>query len=468
MDLREHLRTTMGLKQWGVAFLCFLMAMVDGYEILVMPLVAPTIAADWGLDNVTTGYLLSSTVFGMAAGALFLSPLADRIGRRQFIIWCMILAAAGNVLSALAENVPVLMGARVFAGLFIGSLVPILNTLVSEYSSDKRRSTVMGIYGTGLPMGVVLGGAVTGWLVAGWGWEGPFYFSAILSFALGVLSWVALPESVEYLVERRPANALGSYNKIAAKFGHSPATELPAARGHDADHKPLKAVFAGTFLKRTVMLWGSYCLLVAAFYFANSWTPTLIAQATGDAGAGRTASILISVGGVLGSLGFAAIATKWNGRVVTGTLLLFGLPAYILFSLTYTGGLSYLGAVLVGIVTIGGQQALYAISPYVYPAASRGTALGLMLAFGRGVSIIIPVLMGYLFALGWTPTLTYQVYGVVILVASLMIFGLHRTYRGRTEDPDLVMHEDAGVQDHSGRQPELVAQTATNTERGQQ
>jgi benzoate transport len=445
MDLREQIRTTMGGRQWGVAFLCFLMAIVDGYETLVMALVAPTIAADWGLDNVTMGYLLSSTVFGMAAGALFLAPMADRIGRRNFIIFCMILAAVGNAFSGLAGNVPLLIIARVFTGLFIGALVPILNTLVSEYSSDRKRATVMGIYGTGLPLGVVLGGSVTGWLVGSWGWPGPFYFSALLSFALGVLAFFTLPESVEYLVQRRPAHALQSYNRIAAKFGHAPADELPAARGHAADKKPLKSVFTGTFLRRTVFLWSGYSLVVGAFYFANTWTPTLIARATGNAADGRTASILISVGGILGSLGFAATAAKWNGRAVTASLLLLGLPVYILFSFTYTSGLSYLSAVLVGIVTIGGMQALYAISPYVYPAATRGTALGFMLAAGRGVSIVVPILMGYLFAAGWTPTFTFQAYGVVVLAASILIYGLHRTYRGRTEDPDLVGDEDAGI-----------------------
>jgi benzoate transport len=435
----------MGGRQWGVAFLCFLMAIVDGYETLGMALVAPNIAADWGVDSVTMGFLLSSTVFGMAAGALFLAPIADRIGRRQFIISCMILAAVGNLLSGLAENVPFLIVARVFAGLFIGALVPILNTLVSEYSSDSQRATVMGIYGTGLPLGVVLGGSVTGWLVGNWGWEGPFYFSAILSFALGVLAFFALPESVEYLVQRRPAGALKSYNKIAAKFGHAPATELPAPHGHAANKQPLKTVFTGTLLKRTVLLWTGYSLVVAAFYFANSWTPTLITRATGNAADGRTASILMSVGGILGSLGFAAIAAKWNGRAVTAVLLLLGLPVYILFSFTYASGLSYVSAVLVGVVTIGGMQALYAISPYVYPAATRGTALGFMLGFGRGVSIIVPILMGYLFAAGWTPTFTYQAYGVVVLIAAILIYGLHRTYRGRTEDPDLVVDEDAGI-----------------------
>jgi MFS family permease len=127
--------------------------------------------------------------------------------------------------------------------------------------------------------------------------------------------------------------------------------------------------------------------------------------------------------------------------------------------------LSYLAAVLVGIVTIGGMQALYAISPYVYPAANRGAALGFMLAMGRGVSITVPILMGYLFAAGWTPTFTYQVYGVVVLIAAILILGLHRTYRGRTEDPDLVIDEDAGLLPRPGKVPARVtADNPTGTE----
>ena len=44
-----------------------------------------------------------------------------------------------------------------------------------------------------------------------------------------------------------------------------------------------------------------------SFYFANTWTPKLIADATANAGLGVRAGVLIAFGGVLGALAFAAL-----------------------------------------------------------------------------------------------------------------------------------------------------------------
>ena len=139
--------------QWGIALTCITLAILDGYEILVMALVAPTLAEQWGLSNVTLGYALSSGLVGMAVGAVFLGPLADRIGRRRHILLCLAMAAIGMALTGLATGVPTLLAARAFAGLWIGAIVPSLNCIVSEYSSDRRRGTVMVSTASDSPQG---------------------------------------------------------------------------------------------------------------------------------------------------------------------------------------------------------------------------------------------------------------------------------------------------------------------------
>jgi MFS family permease len=84
-------------------------------------------------------------------------------------------------LSAIAANLLQMVAFRAFAGLFIGAIVSSLNIIVSEYSSDKRRGTVMGIYGIGLPAGVAMGGAITGALISMFSWHAPFVFSAVIT-----------------------------------------------------------------------------------------------------------------------------------------------------------------------------------------------------------------------------------------------------------------------------------------------
>lgn len=87
MDVREAIHTQpMKAFQIVAIAICLIITMIDGYEILVVAFVAPYLSKDWNIGPVEIGYLLSAGVFGMAAGAIFISPFADRIGRRRHIL----------------------------------------------------------------------------------------------------------------------------------------------------------------------------------------------------------------------------------------------------------------------------------------------------------------------------------------------------------------------------------------------
>ena len=229
-------------------------------------------------------------------------------------------------------------------------------------------------------------------------------------------------------------------------MGYDQVQQLPDAPNYMTAQRPLRTIGTGILLTRTLMLWSAFCLAVAVLYFANLWTPSLIAMATGEAADGRLVGVLVSVGGIVGTLVFAALAGRWNPRLLTAGLAIVALPVYLLFSVVYTSVAGMTVAVLVGFVTIGAMQALYAISPYVYPAAIRGSALGFMTALGRGVSVLIPILLGYWFAAGRSPEVTFQIFGVIVAVVGLLVFALHRTYRNRTEDPELIFVDETGTE----------------------
>jgi MFS family permease len=203
-------------------------------------------------------------------------------------------------------------------------------------------------------------------------------------------------------------------------------------------HVAHKALFSGIMLPRTVLLWVGYACLTAAFYFANTWTPKLIADATGNAALGGRAGVLIAVGGVLGSLLFAGLALVIRPRIVTALIMFGGAIAYVLFANNFPeAALALTLAVLVGACANGGLAAFYAISPFIYPTSVRGTGVGLMIGFGRGVAILAPIFTGYLLKSAWTPQDIYQFFAAVLVVAGVATVLLDRTYRGRSENPDL-------------------------------
>ena len=274
---------------------------------------------------------------------------------------------------------------RAFAGLWIGALLPSVNILVSEYSSDARRGTAMGIYGIGLPLGAATGGFISTFLIGAWGWRAPFWFATILTVVLLFAAWRWVPESILYLVEKHPPNGLQTYNRIADQLGYEHATELPAAYSAKAGKVAVSTLFHGVLARRTTLLWIGFFCQYASFYFANTWTPKLLSDATSDATLGVRAGVLVSVGGVVGALVFAWLATRVHPRVLTaGLAFFFGLVTFGLYANYFgTPTMALTLALAVGFTTNGGNAAYYAISPPVYPTRARATGVGWMIGIGR-------------------------------------------------------------------------------------
>jgi len=151
--------------------------------------------------------------------------------------------------SVVAQDIYQMIAARAFTGLWMGAVIASLNVIASEFSSDKRRGTVMGIYGIGSPGGVAVGGTITTALIDMGGWRAPLIFATVVSAAVLILVVVALPESIEFLVEKRPAWALEAYNKIGTKLGFEPATQLPPPRTTTVRKGAAAAIFSGLMLR---------------------------------------------------------------------------------------------------------------------------------------------------------------------------------------------------------------------------
>src|ERR1700704_1031491 len=89
-----------GRFHWGVLIWCALIIIFDGYDLAVAGIALPSIMKEMGVSPAHAGFMVSSALFGMMFGAIFLGTIADKIGRRWAIAICILLfsvftAAAG-------------------------------------------------------------------------------------------------------------------------------------------------------------------------------------------------------------------------------------------------------------------------------------------------------------------------------------------------------------------------------------
>lgn len=69
--------------QFTTVFVCFLMNMLDGMDVLVISYTAPAIAKAWNIGPDVLGTIFSAGLIGMTIGTLILAPYADKIGRKN-------------------------------------------------------------------------------------------------------------------------------------------------------------------------------------------------------------------------------------------------------------------------------------------------------------------------------------------------------------------------------------------------
>ncbi|PZF96463.1 MFS transporter [Micromonospora deserti] len=183
-------------REWlGLAVIC-LPTMLTTVDLNVMFLALPHVTADLGPSS--TEQLWISDIYGfMIAGFLVtMGTLGDRIGRKKVLLFGGAAFLAASLLAAFATSTVVLIVARALLGVAGATLIPsILALLRSMFKNPKQMGAAMGLWGTSLMAGVVLG-PVIGGLMLGAFWWGSIFLLAVPIMALLLLAGPALlPEA---------------------------------------------------------------------------------------------------------------------------------------------------------------------------------------------------------------------------------------------------------------------------------
>src|SRR5690606_28661915 len=146
-----------------------------------------------------------------------------------------------------------------------------------------------------------VGGSIASLLLVSFNWSAVFIFGALVTAAFIPLVWFLLPESIEYLVERRPAGALEQINHTLKRMGHSTVEELPAIRPQ-AQSPGFRALFSSGLARTTILLTMAYFLHIMTFYFTLKWIPKIVVDMGFSPSLAGGVLVWANVGGLAGAL----------------------------------------------------------------------------------------------------------------------------------------------------------------------
>ncbi|XDZ51269.1 MFS transporter [Neisseriaceae bacterium CLB008] len=413
--------------QWQIVGLCVLLNIIDGFDVMVMAFTAAAVSEHWGLSGTELGFLLSVGLLGMTAGSLVLAPWADRLGRRPLIMICLLISGMGMVASSFSQTHTQLGWLRFVTGLGIGGILASANVIACEYASAKWRNFAISLLSVGYALGATFGGLVAVYLVSRFGWQSVFMVGGVATLLMVLWVYWALPESLAFLLAKRPRHALSKVNDLNARLQLPPLAELPLVPSAQAAAKQsLSALLNREFRGASLGLWVTFFLTMFGFYFVMSWTPKLLTVSGLSAEQGMTGGILLSIGGIFGAVLYGLVTTRFS--VFHTQLVFFILTAVLMVGFVYSidlGALAFLFGLGLGVCVNGCVASLYAKAPTLYPSHIRTTGVGFGIGVGRIGGILSPMVAGSLLDQNWTPTTLYGVYALLFLLALLGLLYMH-------------------------------------------
>jgi benzoate transport len=422
-DPRQALREgSITSFQVVVVVICVVLNMVDGFDVLAMAFTSPLVAKEWGVEPATLGVLLAAGLVGMGTGAIFISPIADVMGRRTVVILSTIILSIGMFVSAWTSNVVELWICRFVTGLGVGGVLATGNTLLAEYSPTRWRDFTISTMVIGYPMGAIVGGSVFAYLVSEYGWRSAFLFGSAASTLMLPFIILYLPESLDFILTRRRGNALAEVNRVLARLGKPLLDALPSIPREEAATRAIVGVIEPRYLKGTVLMALSYFMLMFSFYFVLSWTPKNLVDLGFTVEQGIQALLFVNLGGIAGGLICGYGTRRLNARSLTSWLLIALFFSIVGYGMVRTGFVPMMAlAFLVGLFLMGAMAGLYIIVPHVYPPNVRNTGTGLAIGIGRIGAMVGPPLAGVLIAEGWDRVAYYSVLALPVLISALAV-----------------------------------------------
>jgi SP family arabinose:H+ symporter-like MFS transporter len=126
-----------------------------GYDTAVISGTIGSVAAQFNLNDVSTGWYVGCALAGSILGVIIAGELSDRFGRKGVLLFSAVLFTSSGIGCMFSESISGLVFYRIVGGVGIGVASVISPLYISEISVSRFRGTLVSLYQLAITIGFV-------------------------------------------------------------------------------------------------------------------------------------------------------------------------------------------------------------------------------------------------------------------------------------------------------------------------
>lgn len=421
-NLIDH--SPMSTFQIIIVAICFVLNMNDGIDVLVVSFSGSDIVKEWSLSKTELGYIFSAGLAGMMAGAFFVAPLGDKMGRRKVFLISLTFITSGMLLVFFCTSYSQLLLLRFLTGLGIGGILPTMAATASEFSNNKYRDFNVGLVQAGWPVGAIFTGFFCAYAIPEFGWRFAFLFAGGISLLMLIGVYIYMTDSLEFLAKKQPENAQQKINDLLEKMGHQGIDSLPQKPSEQAA-APIKELFEPAYRNATFKVWVAIFFGFLTLYTLMSWVPNIAKDAGLPFEMATYVGIALNAGAAIGTASMGWIAGRLGLKKTVLSFMLLAFTVMLIYgNFTLNTAMIFVMIFFIGIFVQGGFNGMYPTISRVYPTEIRTTGVGFSIGVGRMGAILGPTLFGVLSDAGLSIQVLFSLFSLPLLVTGLVVYSL--------------------------------------------
>ena len=400
------------------ALAALLIGLVGGFSTVL----GPAFVQDIGIAYNNTTWTALAQAMSTAACAPILGKVGDVIGRRRTLLLGIVVFTFGNVLSALANSLLLMMVSRFIVGIGAAAMGPVILAYIATEFPQGKIAKGFSLYMLLSSASVIIGPTIGGLIVSSYGWRAMLWVCVALCGGIfaacfftsrnqestkKVLRNFDVTGAVLILIFFSLLLCIPSFGQnfgwTSAPFFLVLAASLVSLVGLVmAEKKAQHPILSGSFMGRSAFILSVLALFLTQGLMQANMTNTIVfvnyTQPNNTAISGYAISVMY-VGMALGAALLGPLADKFDPkRILFGSFLVTGIGCGILLLFTEVtsvflmmAALGVLGFGLGGNGTIFMKVVLSGLTP---PEAGAGTGTyGLFrdLAAPFGVAVFVPL-----------------------------------------------------------------------------